>query len=318
MDKRFPVSKQRRGWWHACTSLGLVLFTAAFRRALQHDRNIDKRVIAASSTNGYTYKAFACDVKEDPLVIVYNRVPKTGSTYLYQGMEALSTTNNYSYIAPEPFYNHALILDAIFYALKEDQRTVLVGHFNFPEIVYADKIAYINVVREPLERCISQHNYMIHGDLTQDFRAKHVAKKGAVELDDCMERPNWWKCFGCKKDTLLSTFCGREDGACADLPPEDMLQRGWTNIHQNYYVGLTEDLDDFSKTLERLFPSYFQGLSQALPPEPVNKKEHVTVSTATKEKVRKNLPSGEFELYERIKQSYINLKEEMKQCDPRG
>ena len=144
---------------------------------------------------------------------------------------------------------------------------------------------------------------------------KHQTK-GAVELIDCIAKRDWWNCLACKPETLLHYFCGHDDGPCPGLPRRDKLEHGWANAQQNYYIGMTEDIDNFTKALEKLFPSFFRGLSLTLPPEPVNKQiKHVTVSMSTKEKIRNIISPEEFELYNRIKKSYDKFKDEMKRCE---
>ena len=90
----------------------------------------------------------------NPMVLVYNRIPKAGSTTMRLLLEKLAERNGFVYVRPFPRHNHTVAADAIFEALISKKKTLVEDHFAFPEIGYSTRVDYINVVRDPADRCV--------------------------------------------------------------------------------------------------------------------------------------------------------------------
>ena len=94
-----------------------------------------------------------------PSVIVYNRIPKAGSTFMTELLKRLKRRNQFDLKNGQWWFhhNHAQTRKVILRALYDSEtsedaswtnggikRTMIVNHANFPEIVFAKELAYIN------------------------------------------------------------------------------------------------------------------------------------------------------------------------------
>ena len=249
------------------------LFTCAISLVVITSCSISARFVGSRNPDAHHFTRssppFNCDAR-DPQVIVYNRIPKAGSSTLLNLLRILSSTNDFSLIQPTEYYNHTVARDAIFAALSSGKRAIVCSHFNFPELLYGKgEIAYINVMRNPIDRCISQYYYLRYGyrssDPEEDRKLKSIVldRFGDAPLEECLEKP--WEelhsCFNCAGNSQTLAFCGREDGGCKDTPGDMLLQQSWENIESSYFVGLTEDMNGTAVVLERLFPLFFKGMA---------------------------------------------------------
>lgn len=95
-----------------------------------------------------------------PQILVYNRIPKAGSTTVITLLRKLAVSNDFDFVLPMPYYNHTAALEAIVTALATGRRTLVCNHFNFPELLYGGgHVAYANIMRQPVDRCASWYYY---------------------------------------------------------------------------------------------------------------------------------------------------------------
>jgi hypothetical protein len=236
---------------------------------------------AAATGNRFSISAASSCTPRDPQVIVYNRIPKAASSTLIYLLSHLAEKNNFTLILPTPYYNHPAARDAVLTALATGTRTVVCNHFNFPEILYGgggggidvttinrykEQIAYINVMRHPVDRCASYYYYTRYGDRSRQLKKDTIDQYGNLTLDECVRKPyNEIKtCFNCKSDTQALAFCGREGGDCSRATADEILEQAWENVQAHYFVGLTEDLHGTAEMLELLYPSFFRGITEAM------------------------------------------------------
>lgn len=136
-----------------------------------------KKEAKFADINAETSFFFPCE-ERDPQIIVYNRIPKTGSTTMVALLNKLALRNNFHVIFPRPFYSHSAVRKAIADAISSGQQIMICNHFNFPEIKYGTKLAYINILRSPVNRCFSGYYYSRYGDRDTDLKATYVAEYG--------------------------------------------------------------------------------------------------------------------------------------------
>lgn len=246
----------------------------------------------------------------DPQIIVYNRIPKAGSTTLISLLTKLSTDNGYQLVLPMPYYDHAAAREAIISALQTGTKTIVCNHFNFPELIYSDKVAYVNVMRDPVDRCASYYYYTRYGDRHRDLKKETIEQYGNATLDECASRPSeeLGSCLNCNPVTQALAFCGREDGPCADAAPDQILRQAWDNVRSHYFVGVTEDLNGTAEVLEARFPTFFNGMAQLMAetkPQKVSssREEYVLPNEETREAVAR-WAAVDVELYRRVQDRY--------------
>lgn len=198
----------------------------------------------------------------NPLVLVYNRIPKAGSTSLMALAKELSVKNGFSVVTPEPYFAHEKIRRAIFHAIVTNTRTLVVNHFHFPEIVYSDRVEYMNMVRDPVERLLSDYNYLRSFQSRKNHALSYREKHGDISVDECIFGNTKFsgKCLPIS-NLQAHFFCGMEKSPCHENSTL-LASRAAINLEKLYTVGITERYDDTLKLLETKYPKFFKGISE--------------------------------------------------------
>ena len=198
--------------------------------------------------------------KRDPTVLIYNRVPKAGSSSMTSLISKLSSKNDFRLLGwfDLPSHDFEAVQAAVHDALAKGEKTVIAQHFHFPEIIHED-VAYINVLREPVSRCTSQYYYLRYGDRRKEDRKKVLDKFGDQTIDECINSGKYDVCFNCDGWKQSLFFCGPDGGECGDMSPNEVLSRAKQVISAHYVVGVIEDFEGTVAVMEKLFPSFFEG-----------------------------------------------------------
>ncbi|XP_066251409.1 heparin sulfate O-sulfotransferase [Euwallacea similis] len=232
----------------------------------------------------------ATNISEN-IVVLYNRVPKTGSTSFVGVAYDLCKKSQYHVLHVNVTGNgHVLSLnnqikfvsnvtewDAIKPALYH-------GHFAYIDFnkFGAPKPLYINILRRPLDRFISYYYFLRYGD---NFRPHLIRKKAGntMTFDECVEK-GLPECDPSAMWLQVPFFCGHAAN-CWKPGNKWALTEAKKNLVNNYFlVGVTEELDDFISVLEVSLPRMFKG---ALDHFVQSNKSHL------RQTVQKDLPSGE-------------------------
>ncbi len=196
----------------------------------------------------------------DPLVLIYNRVPKAGSSSMTSLINKLSSKHKFKMLGwfDLPSHDFDAVQAAVQEALAKGEKTVIAQHFHFPEIIHED-VAYINVLREPVARCTSQYYYLRYGDRRKEDRKKVLEKYGNMTIDECINSGNEAACFNCDGWKQSLFFCGPDGGECGDFSPPEVLARAKKVVDSHYVVGVIEDFEGTVAMMEKLFPTFFEG-----------------------------------------------------------
>lgn len=132
--------------------------------------------------------------------VVFNRVPKCGSTSIVRIFEKLKSKNDFKVLRinsthPLQFQNSYLHNELVHEVsgLLQSSNLFLHGHFyfiNFHSFGSLSSVVYINCVRDPLERLISKYYFVRFGD---DHRPNHVRSRmkdvsvRSQTFDDCVK-----------------------------------------------------------------------------------------------------------------------------------
>ncbi|XP_070177405.1 heparan sulfate 2-O-sulfotransferase 1-like [Littorina saxatilis] len=227
---------------------------------------------------------------DDDSVVIYNRVPKTGSTTLAGIMYSLCNTNKYFVIHIGMFHSAKTISlsDQMRFlhnitTWQEKKPALYHGHIAF--IDYSKfgvkrKPIFINMVRDPLARLISFYYFTRNGD---DIRPSRERQKDRTmeTFDECVERDGD-DCDPVNLWLQIPYFCGHI-AECWIPGSEWALNKAKQNVLRHYLlVGLTEEMEDFITVLEAVLPRFFKGAltlykngnshlrktAQKLPPKP--------------------------------------------------
>lgn len=202
------------------------------------------------------------------VLLLYNRVPKTGSTSFMNVVYSLTQKNHFSaaYVNVSSKSHRWLFQDQFRFAKnlthwKSRQPGVFHGHFPFLSFIPMGlpQPIYINIVRDPLERLVSHYYFLRHGDtyLPNKIRKKQGDK---TTFDECVIK----RLSDCQAEKLwvqIPYFCG-SDPDCWKPGNKGALHRAKRNVINYYFlVGTTDRISDFVDVLEKTLPRFFDGAS---------------------------------------------------------
>ena len=272
-------------------------------------------------------------------ILVYNRIPKSGSTMmlglLYELGKALGYLvlrgkyHSYRYFGKNDRPGLGYFLEQA----STRARTVYVQHqyyINFTQH-HQQQPTYINLMRDPVDHLISSYYYkrtVILQNKSPESMTPEERRIVSEPLEQCVIerrlecvyygytvhknkteqlefRKNWSPTYLYPSDVLLY-FCGHDE-ECTQLGNPLALQKAKHNVDKNFkVVGLLEHLDETMAVLENELPMFFKGV-QKLYKEQKDKvknknsfKAHA-ISDNVKDALKKRLKS-EYELYSFIKQ----------------
>jgi len=208
--------------------------------------------------------------------LVYNRVPKTGSTTMINLTQALGKRNNFNVVVDDTYFPNATRLADIISNLPE--RTLYINHCNTWLNAPPD-VGFFNMIRQPFEHDESFFYYAVDPTARPSNDVETALKKRRadpecgcykVEYDHCIRLRNTNNCSLTFDVAHRRQFC--------DAPHHWMKSAKHTpktevnfwcdpvqTLKSHYlFVGLTEQYARSVATLERLLPDWFAGASELL------------------------------------------------------
>ncbi|XP_073941354.1 heparan sulfate 2-O-sulfotransferase [Choristoneura fumiferana] len=206
----------------------------------------------------------------EDLVVIYNRVPKTGSTSFVGVAYDLCKKNHFKVLHINITANmHVMSLSNQYKFAQnvtkwqEMKPALYHGHMaflNFDQLGTASKPLFINIIRRPLDRLVSYYYFLRNGD---NFRPHLVRKKHGDKMtfDECVERGQ----PDCDPNNMwlqVPFFCGHA-AQCWKPGNRWALEQAKHNIVNHYLlVGVTEEMLDFITMLEATLPRLFKGATE--------------------------------------------------------
>ncbi|PIK52794.1 putative uronyl 2-sulfotransferase isoform 2 [Apostichopus japonicus] len=184
----------------------------------------------------------------------------------------------------------------------------------------ASEVLYINIIREPIPRLVSQYYFSRFGDGGQDVNEKRAKWSRSEEefnetIDECTVNQHR-DCSGKKNFYIIPFFCGNNRHCTS--PSRRALLRAIYNVEKNFLVvGILEEFELTLKVLERMLPRYFSGAEKLYrtPDMASNASRTATnlkipPSNETLNILRRNM-QYEYEFYEYIKKRLHKQKDEL-------
>ncbi|XP_016975941.2 heparin sulfate O-sulfotransferase isoform X1 [Drosophila rhopaloa] len=247
------------GYWLLWSEIRLE---RAFKPLSKLGESLSPDQHASSSTDDFDY--------EEHLVVLYNRVPKTGSTSFVNIAYDLCKLNKFHVLHINVTANmHVLSLPNQIQFVRNVSRwnemkpALYHGHMAFLEFSkfqIAHKPIYINLVRKPLDRLVSYYYFLRFGD---NYRPNLVRKKAGnkITFDECVvqkqpdcDPKNMW--------LQIPFFCGHA-AECWEPGSSWALEQAKRNLVNEYFlVGVTEQMYEFVDLLERSLPRIFHGFRE--------------------------------------------------------
>ena len=137
---------------------------------------------------------------EDNVLLIYNKIPKTGSTSFVHFTQHLSEENGFKMVLLNISHPHSMTLSDRQYFAKnistwqEMFPAIYHGHFAYVDMQNLAvntgdvKMININIVRNPFERMISYYYFLRYGD---DFRKNKVRSRMSdknTTFDECVKK----------------------------------------------------------------------------------------------------------------------------------
>jgi len=250
-------------------------------------------------------------------VVVYNRIPKCGSTTFLNLLRhhGKSGGKYYAYNDPNMFMDKPFAPDTAWTSgwdnLREKIQVAATGkhrpllyinhiHWtNFSKAGLQRPATYIQLMREPVGRVVSAFYFLMLGPRSAGkmVKSQHHAMK-LLELDHPPTINEYVDITAntltdpvvCRPGTLQSTtkgnlmtryFCGFNP-VCANICSDEALEHAKQILISQYkWVGILEDLEASLQQLERIGPSWFNGLVNSYhKTRGDERKDRVTVASA--------------------------------------
>ncbi|XP_072048313.1 uronyl 2-sulfotransferase-like [Amphiura filiformis] len=186
--------------------------------------------------------------------ILYNRMTKSGSRTFVSTL--LKTMNKY--------HNNISHQDVPF---------IVIGHHlhvNYTKYGLRQPMG-LGLIRDPVERFISEFYYQRYGDKHTPANFKNMSMDIYNRtIEECVDMATHQRkratppgagiahFCGCQLNHEIHRFCGYEKRCTQD--PDFALHQAKVNLNEYIAVGLTEELPEFFKVLEKLLPGLFKGL----------------------------------------------------------
>ncbi|CAM1295130.1 Uncharacterised protein g1200 [Pycnogonum litorale] len=252
----------------------------------------------------------------DTGLLIYNRIPKCGSTTFNLLLKSLSQRNGYRHFSSNVYHKRRLTIgdqEQFVRKLKSMEEPLSVDrHLYFVNFTKFNETSpiYMNVVRDPMDRLISSFYYVRKSSLKKSKNDPKLRPSQSwldLTYDQCVRR--FLK--ECQvtpgkvttQKSMVPFFCGHAE-MCSVVGNRWALEKAKYNIeHYFAVVGVLEDMEKTLAVLENYVPLFFSGALKMYNKRNLHgnaNKRKVPVSRRVKEMVKKNL-TLEYELYAFIK-----------------
>lgn len=265
-----------------------------------------------------TFRGTRSPKNKNSRILFYNRVPKCGSRSFLNVMKSVASKNNFSVsIAegyPNPHQNHDEVLREMKKIAKLKPNAFYARHvhfLDFQEHGYQTP-TYINMIRDPVARFVSQYNYLKYGD---NSRSAHgINSSNWSDVNHCILNEEKRCRSPFYKFCYIRYFCGFHPSCTNSKSPEN-IKLAKKHIDEDYFViGMTEEFDNTVMLLEKALPTFFKGSYESWKGIKSSMKSKTKTRTQeflseeAYEKLRYDILSDEYQVYEYAKAKYERLK----------
>ncbi|NXE32370.1 UST sulfotransferase, partial [Ptilorrhoa leucosticta] len=244
-----------------------------------------------------------------PSQVVYNRVGKCGSRTVVLLLRILSEKHGFNLVTSDIHNKTRLTKNEQMELIKNistaEQPYLFTRHVHFLNFSRfgGDQPVYINIIRDPVNRFLSNYFFRRFGDWRGEqnhmIRTPNMRQEERyLDINVCILE-NYPECSNPRLFYIIPYFCGQHP-RCRE-PGEWALERAKLNVNENFLlVGILEELEDVLLLLERFLPHYFKDVLSIYKNPEHRKLGNLTVT------VKKTVPSPEAIqiLYQRMRYEY--------------
>uniref|UniRef100_A0A6I8NUP4 Uronyl 2-sulfotransferase n=1 Tax=Ornithorhynchus anatinus TaxID=9258 RepID=A0A6I8NUP4_ORNAN len=204
-----------------------------------------------------------------PSQVVYNRVGKCGSRTVVLLLRILSEKHGFNLVTSDIHNKTRLTKNEQMELIKNistaEQPYLFTRHVHFLNFSRfgGDQPVYINIIRDPVNRFLSNYFFRRFGDWRGE--QNHMIRTPSMrqeerylDINECILE-NYPECSNPRLFYIIPYFCGQHP-RCRE-PGEWALERAKLNVNENFLlVGILEELEDVLLLLERFLPHYFKDV----------------------------------------------------------
>ncbi|XP_070568988.1 uronyl 2-sulfotransferase-like isoform X2 [Ptychodera flava] len=259
--------------------------------------------------------------------IVYNRVGKCGSRTVLEILRNLVKRNGFDlYSSQINNVTHLSLIgqvELVNIISSLQPPFIYQRHFHFIDFPKFGAIepVYINIIRDPVDRFISQYYFKRFGDGISNRRFyKGPPENLNMTINECV-LSNDPECRSSKLFYIIPFFCGHDE-RCRTASRWS-LEKAISNLEEKFLVvGFIEDLEASLQVLEILLPQMFEGAAEIykLPAASKTARTSTKHKVAATEEVRNILKSRlpyEYEFYDFAKKKFEVIKGQLKIVSPK-
>ncbi|KAM7173014.1 uronyl 2-sulfotransferase isoform 2-T3 [Macrochelys suwanniensis] len=204
-----------------------------------------------------------------PSQVVYNRVGKCGSRTVVLLLRILSERHGFNLVTSDIHNKTRLTKNEQMELIKNistaEQPYLFTRHVHFLNFSRfgGEQPVYINIIRDPVNRFLSNYFFRRFGDWRGE--QNHMIRTPTMRQEEryldinvCILE-NYPECSNPRLFYIIPYFCGQHP-RCRE-PGEWALERAKLNVNENFLlVGILEELEDVLLLLERFLPHYFKDV----------------------------------------------------------
>ncbi|CAN8025146.1 unnamed protein product [Ixodes persulcatus] len=258
--------------------------------------------------------------------LLYNRVPKCGSTTLVHLLRRLAKSNGFSHVHSKT-YNQRLLSPEEQAQFVRDMSAAPAPYSHDRHIYFVDfgqfgrpSPAYVNVIRDPVDRLVSSFYYRRAVATGVQGTGKPSRFWLSKVFQDCVRRGDEECTFAAgqtHRSLMMPYFCGH-DVRCTTVGDPWALRTAMEHMDRHFaVVGVLEDMNATLALLERRLPAFFRGALQLYRQFAVHQNRNERrkpVPAEIREQLRHNL-STEYELYHLVRQRLYSQLRTLRQED---
>ncbi|CAH1786840.1 unnamed protein product, partial [Owenia fusiformis] len=217
------------------------------------------KYIDATSTS-----PFRKPTTQNTSLVIYNRIPKCGSTTLLTMIKRLQRNNSYNAITSSDYFHERLKEEGCKAFVRKcsrmKKRTIFNRHIYYVPFGedHKKEPVYINMIRDPVEHAISSYYFYRHDSL---LKKKFSPEEKNMSLQQCLSgAKSEQDLTRCNLDTSVYPrwFCGHSDACLYNITYA--IEKAIYNIDNAYtFIGVTEQYNISIQFFEKLLPEYFRG-----------------------------------------------------------